>query len=141
MIVTEDSFYFWLRRIREFPELFLGEKSLTALVQFWHGYVFCKMMETHEKSTGHSATERYDEIFNSPTKPLVKSATTSHNPYERHFMNGFEAFAYSCYPNCERTTQGWAKLISKNSDSEEEAFDKFFEVLDEFLKQKGETLP
>jgi len=32
-------------------------------------------------------------------------------------------------------------IISMNSNSEEEAFDKYFELLDEFLKKRGIEYP
>jgi len=140
MIVTEDSFYVWLRRIREHPGAFLGEKSLTALVHFWNGYAFCRMVETKEESTNHSAVESYDERRKPSAKPLTKFSTKPYNPYKHHFMNEFDVFVYAYY-NCEMTVHGWANLISRNSNSDEEAFDKFFELLDEFLAQKGDSLP
>ncbi|MCL2388323.1 MAG: hypothetical protein FWC89_12380 [Defluviitaleaceae bacterium] len=50
-------------------------------------------------------------------------------------MDGFNEFVWSHY-NCQSWAMSGEMIISKNSNSEEEAFDKFFELYDEFIKQK-----
>ena len=120
---ADDSFRFWLHKIREKPGLFLGEPSLTALVHFWDGYAFRGMIEP-EKS---SCLGDYNGIENS--NMCCKSGG-------HHFLDGFEEFVSSYY-SCEHATQGWGKAISQNCSSEAAAFDKFFELFDEFMKSKG----
>ena len=121
MFYSEDSFRFWLRSIRERPGMWLGEKSLFALVHFWHGYTFGRSVEIDEHSN----------------EPRISDRAVTH--FGQHFMDGFEQFAYSHF-GCKRTTQGWWRLIAKNCGTDAQAFDKFFELLDEFLAQKGSAL-
>ena len=119
-----DSFYFALQKIRERPGLFLGAKSLERLVHFWHGYDFRHSIEVWEATTGHNFFEHYDEAINSDLRP---------EPHEQYFMSGFDEFVHEYY-NCMITTWRGTSIISQNSNSDEEAFDKFFELLDEFLE-------
>ena len=58
--------------------------------------------------------------------------------YGQHFMDGFNEFVHSYYNRGITVLRG-SSLISQYSDSEEEAFDKFFELLDEFLEQKADA--
>jgi len=122
-----NSFFFWLSKIRKRPGLHLGEKSLKALMHFWHGYSFREAVERWEKATGRDFFEHYDEAIKSDITRIP----------DNDFMSGFEEFAYSHYKHETYTTLGWQYLISKNCNSEEEAFDKFFELLEEFFAQKG----
>ena len=119
-----DSFCLLLQKIRERPGLFLGEKSLKTLGHFWAGYGFKEAMEIWEKSTGQNFFEHYDEAIRSDLRPEQNG---------RHFMDGFDQYVHSHY-NCIVGAQSGTGLISEKSESEEEAFDKFFELLDEFSK-------
>ena len=126
----DNTFFYLLSTINKKPVVWLGKKSLDALMLFWEGYAFRVDME------------RAGEL----DKPLVpvhpKSGKKRRVPQEcldpnyEHFMDGFEAFVYSHYKH-RYTTIGWKNLISQNCNSEEEAFDKFFELLEEFFAQKG----
>ena len=125
MINSESSFLLWLQKIRERPGLFLGEPSLTALVHFWNGYAFNRMINGSDANGENSCFVDCDESSVEPEQITL---------YESHFMDGFEAFVYNHYKS-EWTTQGWAKLILEKCITEEEAFYKFFELLDEFFAQ------
>ena len=129
-----DPFYFLLQKIREKPGLFLGKKSLEALTHFWDGYGYRNFIESWENTTGRDFFENYEE---------ARQSNVGCEPREQHFLYGFDAFVHEYY-NCEMSTLNGTGLISKNSNSEEEAFDKFFELLDEFLKltdeQKNEVI-
>ena len=126
----DNTFFYLLSTINKKPVVWLGKKSLDALMLFWEGYAFRVLLE----KTGEL------------DKPLVlarpKSRDKSKVPKEyldpnyEHFMDGFEAFVYSHYKH-GYSTLGWKNLISKNCNSDEEAFDKFFELLEEFFAQKG----
>ena len=119
-----DSFYFFLQEIRERPGLYLGGKSLEALGHFWAGYGYCSFIERWEKATGRDYFENYEE---------ARCSDVGREPFEQHFMYGFDEFVHEYY-NCVMTTLNGKSLISKNSDSDGEAFDKFFELFDEYLK-------
>ena len=118
-----DSFYFMLQKIRERPGLFMGKKSLEALTHFWSGYDYRGWVENWEKTTGRGFFENYEE---------AQRSSTGCEPREQHFMYGFEAFVHEYY-DCMITTNNAMGLILEKSNSDEEAFDKFFELLDEFL--------
>ena len=122
----DDTFLTWLPRIRENPGVFLGEPSLTALSHFWNGYAFREMPEKQEKQT-------YANDLKECEKTVVPERLSKRS--EKHFMDGFEKFAYS-YFGCDWSTQGWVKLITEHCNSEAEAFNKFFELFDMFIKEK-----
>ena len=54
-------------------------------------------------------------------------------------LDGFFEFVVSFY-NTKAGTLNWNSIILQNTDSQEEAFDKFFELFDVFLDQKGISL-
>jgi len=124
MIRTDDSFLYWLQEIRERPGLGLSEPSLSALVNFWSGYTFRQMIEEAD--------------FKDSTKTKFAAGINASNeesePCEDHFMDGFHEFIHA-YFGCEWTTKGWWELIIANSNSETNAFFKFYELFDEFLEQ------
>ena len=126
---NENSFYFLLQEIRKKLGLYLGAKSLQFLMQFWHGYGFGGAVKEWETSTG-GKLENYDGSIG-----IVIEHAVASNPLDQHFMYKFDEFVHSYYER-NRTTMMGASLILENSNSDEEAFDKFFELLDEFLKQK-----
>ena len=51
-------------------------------------------------------------------------------------FDGFEEFIRAKY-NASKSYFNWAGNILNNTKTEEEAFDKFFELYDEFLSQKS----
>jgi len=140
MMQSDSSFYYFLSRIRERPGVFLGgEKSLSALMHFWDGYVFRTMIESWEKANDLDFSQHSDDFFSPMYNPGTRLKTLPRPPVEEHFMNGFLEHVYEHYN--QGRNMGWKYLILKNSVSEEDAFDTFFELLDEFLAQKGERLP
>ena len=127
MIYNEESFYFMLQEIRKRPGMYLGEKSLKSLMNFWHGYDFGIGVKNFEYSTGKKFFENYVES--------VRSVAQTSNPYNQHFMYGFDQFVHLYY-NVNMGSMNGMTLILQKSNSEAEAFDKFFELYDEFLMQK-----
>ena len=118
--------YLMLQKIQKTPGLFLGKKSLDALGHFLDGYEFRIWVENWEKATGLDFFENYEEASRS---------SVGSKPREQRFMYGFDRFVHLHY-NCGMTVKSGIGLILEMSDSDEEAFDTFFELLDEFLKQK-----
>ena len=123
MMRSDNLFLYWLPKIRSTPGIFIGKASLSALVNFWNGYEFRQMTEETGK-IGEIGSKTWCDV-----KP--------HTPEGEYFMDGFEEFVYSHY-RCEWTVQGWAKLIINTCGSDAKAFEKFFELLDEFMKQKND---
>jgi len=124
------SFYSFIQEIRERPALWLGEKSLKALVQFWDGYSFREHVEAWERLTGRNFFENFNEAICSE----IPGVSSGPHLYSK---SGFNKFVHLHY-NCEIGVMSAYWLISSKSKSEEEAFDKFLELLDEFLEQKGD---
>lgn len=54
------------------------------------------------------------------------------NIYDCNCWHGFQEYVEKKYNS--HTTHGWAQLIDFYSDSDEEAFDNFFKIFEEFLK-------
>ena len=127
----DNSFFFCLSIISKYPGAYFGKKSLNALIHFWNGYAYRTVVEKRGKLDSPLVPNHWKNIENS------ESLHEFLDPNYKHFMDGFEDFAYSHYKHETYTTQGWANLISKNCNSEEEAFDKFFELLEGFFAQKG----
>ena len=48
----------------------------------------------------------------------------------------FQAFLEKKHGFLEPSPLGWCKIIMQHSDSEGQAFDRFFELLDEFLQSR-----
>ena len=118
-----NSFYYMLQKIREKPGLYLKKPTLEGLNNFWIGYNYGSRVMEWENREGRSYFENPGE-----EKPLT-------TPYTDHFMYGFDEFVHSYY-QCEATTmKGIGKILYK-SESDEEAFYKFFELLDLFLEKK-----
>jgi len=103
--MPKDSLYIWLEKIRERPALYLGKKSLTYLFYFIKGY--CTAVN-------------YDCI------------------------TGFDEFVYSHYCNKKKLVgverdlfienSNWMRIIIAESKFQEEAFDRFYELFDEFIE-------
>lgn len=53
---------------------------------------------------------------------------------EPDLLNGFNEYVAEYYHIC--VDRDWSSIIPFFSNTEEEAFDKFYELLDEFLKEK-----
>ena len=130
MIYTESSFYYMLQEIRKKPGIYLGGKSLKTLMVFWEGYLFGIGVKKFEQLTG----DAFFEDFESAMRYLTE--TSDH--YTQHFMHEFNQFVYSYY-DVNPGSISAATLILNNSNSEEEAFDKFFELFDE-LSEKSEII-
>ena len=130
MIYYDDSFIFMLQKIRERPGVYLGDKSLERLVQFWNGYVYGGAIKAWEMSHDNDFFENFDEAMND---------CFSSKRYSDHFMYGFDEFVHSHY-DCGLTSLNGAGLISKFSDSEADAFDRFFVLLDEFLDRSADAI-
>ena len=123
-----NSFYFMLQQIRKRPGLFLEKPSLIALDNFWSGYAQRDAIEVWQQKTGKDYFENYDEAIRTNISKMYGDDYS-------YFLDGFDEFVHSYYDH-KMTTLNGTGLISKKSNSDEEAFDKFFELLDEFLKQK-----
>jgi len=106
-----DALYDLLTKVYEKPGLIIGQKSLTILSHFLNGYYWgvadCK--EIHPETTIMIMHDLWFE---------------------------FEEFVYMYY-GYKITSMSSTGIICKNTTSEEEAFDKYFELLNAFLKQKG----
>lgn len=118
-----NSFYFMLQKIRERPGVFLGRKSLEALIHFLNGYAI------GGETFGQPEFGGYFQYFGKHIDFEVPFM-----PSGNYVVPGFNEFVHT-YFNCEMTTQGGTWLIVENINSDEEAFDKFFELLDEFMGQ------
>ena len=125
MIRLDDTFFTWLPKIRERPGIFLGEPSLIALFHFWNGYAFRQMSDELESQKRSDYSKQNCKVVDTEEAGEFS---------KKHFMDGFEKFAYS-YFGCEWSTQGWVKLITEKCSSDAEAFYKFFELLDTFMSE------
>jgi len=121
-----DTYNVLLKKIREMPGLWLGEKSLKRLTSHMQGYELGVTIGKWEESTGLNFFEHFDET--------TRLGNISSSDY--FFTFEFNKFVHLHYGQIMQSLSG-ASLISQNSNSEEEAFDKYFELLDEFLKQRG----
>ena len=122
-----DSFYFLLQKIREMPGLYLGKKSLEALIHFWNGYAIRGNKETWEKETGLNYFEDFEK------QPVHLTLKMKFEPGGNYVMDGFNEFVYKHY-SCIMPAMSGAWMILEKSNSDEEALDKFFELLDMFLE-------
>jgi len=120
-----------LQKIRERPGLYFGKKSLEYFSLFKAGYEFRTDLEMREKvwkeATGRDFYENYDEAMSVDIYPKTQSQS---------IFAGLNEFVYSYY-NCELWSLNAEGVISKYSSSDEEAFDKFFELLDEFMAHRN----
>ena len=130
MMYNENSFYVLLQEIRKEPRFYLGTKSLEFLVHFWHGYGYGGAVKEWEKSLGKKL-EDCEVTIDFAVQYALDSNSSNHR-----FMDGFDEFVRSYYKSTLAAISGTG-LILGNSSSDEEAFDKFFELFDEFLKQKN----
>ena len=119
-----DSAIFLLQQIRKRPGLYLGVKSLTTLGRFMHGYTFREAAEAWMKETGLDFTENYD-YFHKSFNILVKHP-------DSFDWREFDQYIFAHY-NVEMGAKSGERIILENSQSEEEAFDKYYELLDLYL--------
>ena len=102
-----DALYELLQKIKENPRLYLGKKSLERLHSFLNGYAVCLY-------------DRCGELHPSELCPSL------------WFFTGFQEYVQKKYRIT--SSQSWDKIIDFHSSSDEEAFYKFFDLLDKFLK-------
>ena len=108
----DDPLYCILSKVRERPNLYLYEKSLRYLSNFIRGYT-CRALELN---------------------PNYHDCLSGKGPT---YGVAFEAFVYDYFKTTDiNFTKNWTTIISENSISQAEAFDKFYELLDEFLEIK-----
>ena len=104
--------YSLIETIRKRPGMYLGSKSITALMNFIHGYQFamCERREFDDAST---------DLF----------------PLDFWFMHEYTALLYGFY----ESTAGWRNHILQNCGGDEEkALFRFFELFDEFKEIRAE---
>ncbi len=66
----------------------------------------------------------------------VEGINECERKYHWDFQRQFQEFIDDKYPH--NGAYGWADIIAQNSASDEEAFDNFYELLDEFLIENGQ---
>ena len=130
MDVYYRSHFLMLQKIRENPYGYLKQKSLEHLSMFLRGFNFRDSINRWEKTTGLDFIEHFDDatdfIFSIASGPSL--------------IRQFSKYVCSYYGR-EKSTHGPMMLISKHSSSEEEAFDKFFELHDAFIEHMGIECP
>ena len=119
-----DPIYFMSRKIQKDPRRYLEAKSLTRFEHFMLGYSFRIDMESWEKVSNSDFRENYDKAVLYGNSDVIVDT-----------MSGFSEFVHSYY-NRELTTLSAAGVILENTDSESDAFDKYFELLDSFIKRE-----
>jgi len=107
----DDPLYCILSKVRERPNLYLYEKSLRYLSNFIRGYT-CRALELN---------------------PNYHDCLSGKGPT---YGVAFEAFVYDYFKTDINSTKNWIRIISENSISQAEAFDKFYELMDEFLGEE-----
>ena len=122
-----SSFFTILQMIRGTPGVWLGKKTLSGLMHFRHGYEHREFTEAFEKQ---------DRCMKTCSKLESNVSTGGH----RHHLSGFVSFVHVHY-GIEMSANSAEGLICERSSSEEEAFDKYFELLDAFCEQKGLPIP
>jgi len=127
------------KKIRDNPLLFLRKKSLTALLHFLRGFGFRLDVEEWIDATGLNFVEHVDkavgEIYSKQSKPATIDEAVEFFEYNE--------FVYDYYnPSVKGLGYGAATdavtIILENSSSEEEAFDKYFELEEAFDKHKND---
>jgi len=123
-----DNFYYMLKKIRDKPGLVLGKKSLDALSHFWNGYAWGSAVEAWEISTNRSFFDNYEE-----------ATQFSRNINMSIDWWGFTKYVHTYY-NEPLGAKSATMLIVENSRSDEDAFDKFFEIFDTFMNEGKSSL-
>ncbi|MDR2599664.1 MAG: hypothetical protein LBC73_05255 [Oscillospiraceae bacterium] len=120
-----DNIYSMLEKIRETPGLYLGKKSLEALSHFWDGYAWGCMVEAWERLTNLNFFDNYEKA--------VRFMSNSHCSTDWFEFNKYVHAHYNEILGAMNANT----LIMENSKSDEDAFDTFFELLDEFISTRG----
>ena len=94
-----------VQKIREQPEFYLARKSLTFLFSFIEGYIW-----------------------------RIRKETLNYSYQCDCYSWDFMEFIFAHYNAEQNVLKGWDDVILEHTPSEEEAFDKFYELLDEFVK-------
>ena len=121
-----NSYFILLQRIRKKPVVYLGEKTMRSLQLYRMAYQFRESIEHWEKETGLS----FFENFNNANLPMLGRLLTDE----------FDRFVHAHYGE-PRGAMNAETLISRKTSSEDEAFDKYFELYDEFCAAKGIVIP
>jgi hypothetical protein len=127
----DDPLYSALKKIRERPDRYLNEKSLMYLIHFLKGY-------THRvwdfDPNYHDCLPGRDSIYGAEFNEFVNS-----HLFEEFKISGGEII--DAWPEEGFTeyvlfgaNRHWGDMISDHSSSEAAAFDKFYELLDEFVQ-------
>lgn len=91
--------------IQQRPEMYFGNKSLTAFYHFLCGYeMACVVHEIEDNRLGLKVPQDFHDWV----------------AYRTHFRE---------------STSGWCKMIVTTSQSEQDAFDRFFELLKEYYER------
>jgi len=123
-----DNIYNMLEKIRETPGLYLKKKSLYALSHFWNGFAWGRDVEAWEMSTNLNFFENYEEAISFTINRHNK------NKHSQIDLIGFNEYVHEYY-NQPISTKDATTLIIEHSESDEVAFDKFFDLLDEFINE------
>jgi len=117
-----------LQQIRKRPGVYLGKNSLTALRFFLHGYTFRIVTELWMKRTGLDfVTTDYDYFIQ--TNDISKYSDC---------LDGLDEFVHAYYKE-EITVKSCFTVIFENTSSEEEALDKFYELLDLYFAEQRKS--
>jgi len=122
-----NKIYNMLEKIREMPGLYLGKKSLEALFYFWNGYSWGSDVEAWERMTNLNFFDNYEEA--------VRCMSIRHSSTD---WSEFNKYVHTHY-NQNVGAMGATMLILENSNSDEDAFDTFFELLDDFMSKNGKN--
>jgi len=120
------SILLMMQKVRERPGLYLRKKSLELLAHFKVGYELGISVMSWEKETGLDSSEHFNVAINSMPHDQF---------YDSDFFVDFFTFVCSHY-SCKPGAMSEDMIISTNSASDEEAFDKYFELFDMFLKEQ-----
>jgi hypothetical protein len=140
------SYEILLQKIRDNPQKYLGSKmygdnsegkSLKRLCLFIDGYYYRCRMEEWEKETGLKASDHFDEA-NAGTPESIKCLCGINFAEFDYFVHAhYGRMIGAGATKVPATSLGSKGLIEQMSNSEEEAFDKYFELRDAFIAQKG----
>ncbi|MCL2048881.1 MAG: hypothetical protein FWG87_09155 [Defluviitaleaceae bacterium] len=130
-----DNYERLRQEIRKAYGYYIGRKSLTSLNAFMDGCAFGRAMSEWERSTGLNPFEHIEEVRTCPN--LHNGDYSCNDNFEDEFF-GFLEFVHEHYNvDSLMTAHSGDSLISEKSSSEEEAFDKYFELQDAFQAHKN----
>ena len=141
-----DNFDVMLNKIHENPTKYIREKSLKLLVAYLDGYGHRYIVELWERETGLNYYEQFDEVRYSKLPKLTNDRGVLYEGLHEYIM--FRTFVGDHYDMLitlgDGNMRGTATpltatdIISRECNSEEEAFDKFFELYFAYRKKKEE---